>query len=340
MTQRPSPVPAEPLEERIEAQVTHQREQMRRQARKSFLLTPDQLEEDSPLRAFLLEDKKAQIVEDRLRTKPLLSWWRLKYLVSRNADFTAHSLLEINSLLFAQPFWTIHTRIQAKNKAADHAFYFRNRVDALSTFPGILHTFSLTLLHLGVLVNVQRLLAASDRFEGLSLHRLNYFAYLLTDLVSAPFRNVLEIRRALINMGHKKIHSQEVALKMRQSMGVMIARDFAFRTAVFSVVSTSAAQHPTGLKPQEVGLSLFLGALLSNPLDVICTKMYTQQVEVYPTFRQAIKTIIAEEQSAKFMSGFSMRFAAISMTTAMHFFFFHAAKKRVETSLGIDALID
>jgi hypothetical protein len=313
---------------------------MRRQARKSFLINPDNLERDSALRGFLIEDRKHQMIEDRLQNESLFSWWRVRYLAAKNPNFVAHILLEINSIFLVQPFWTIKTRIQARNTAADHAFYFRNRADTRSLMLGTSHSLGLIFAHLATVVNIQRILGASERFANQTVERVNYFSYLLTDLITAPIRNCIEIRRALVQMGHSRITLGDTFYKMRQSMGVMFARDVALRTAVFGTIVARDPHRPDAVKAIDLLVSLLAGTLLSHPLDVICTKMYTQQLEAYPTFRQAIQTIIAEEKYDKFLSGFAMRFAAISMSTAVHFYFFSSVQTKVEASMGIDALID
>lgn len=327
------------IEERLEAQLARKREFIRRQARKSFVLDPSNFDNESDLKSFLVDQRKEQIIERHRKEERTLSAWNFKYLVSRNAPLAAHLIIELNSLILSQSFFTLRTRSQAHSKVADIAHYVKNRVETLSLLKGLSHSYALCLLHFSVFVNAQRLIEASGYTGKWSFECQSYLSYLFTDFATLPFKCALEVRRALTQMGHTSISFGETMFKTRQSIGALALRDFVFRTMVYVSLPEEDWRKNNTYRLADMTKALIITIFVSNPLDVVCTKMYTQQIEHYTSILGTLKTVYREETLGKLMSGFAARFGAMLAPATIQYLIYARLRAGIEGTLSKDALL-
>ena len=253
----------------------------------------------------------------------------------------SYLLIELNSFLLTQPFLTLKTRMQAKNPQGDYGHYLKNQVETKSLFKGITHSYALCILHFSIFMNVQKLTASTPLHSKFvfSPESINYSNYLISDLLTSPFRCALEIRRSLFQMGNIRVSAQETLFKCRQSFLPLLARDFIFRTAVYCSLAQNDPRKNKVQRLWEVTSTLLVAALVSNPVDVVCTKIYTQKVDVYQGILGTFRKIIQEEGAGKFVTGFSMRFAALSFATLLNFVIFESLRDFAGEAFSNDILI-
>ena len=329
------------LMDKIDTEMAIKRQNFRKLSNKSFLIQPERLDKDSSMRKFMLESKKRDIVDYRRQKESTFSSWRLKYFASKNTEFLSYLLIELNAFLVTQPLLTLKTRMQAKNAQGDYAQYLKNQVETKSLYKGITHSYTLCLLHFSIFMNVQKLTGSmflNSKFN-FTTEKINYTNYLISDLLTSPFRCALEIRRSLFQMGNVRVSGQETLFKIRQTFFPLLIRDFIFRSVVYSALANSDQRKNKVQRLWEITMTLLLATLISNPIDVVCTKLYTQKIEVYKGLLGTLRTIVQEEGRGKLFIGFSMRFAALSVATLLNFVVFDSLRDFADEAFSNDILI-
>ena len=81
----------------------------------------------------------------------------------------------------------------------------------------------------------------------------------------------------------------------------------------------------------------FLGTLVTNPIDVVLTKILTQhprdrEAVKYRGLIQGLKTVYKEEGRGKFLSGLHPRFMFNTMNAAMYLFIFNRFAEYIDES--------
>lgn len=311
-------------------------------ARKSFLMRPEKFKQKSELRDYLLDCEKRHQIKTRESREPFFSTWRLRYYLSKNIDFLSYLLIELNALTLVQPFFTIKTRMQAKNKLIDVTHYLKNNVEKKSIYAGLSHSYGLCLLHFGMFINIKRITSKWTEEKGgfLSQESVNLFNFFASDLMTLPLRLFLETRRTLFQMGNTSVSLQETFFKCRQSAVPVFFRDFVFRVAVYSILAKEDLKKTKTQRFKEIGATLFLACLISNPLDVVCTKIFSQKIETYTSLLQTLKLVSTQEGNGKFLTGLSMRFSALTIATLCNFLLFDFLRGFLGESFSDDSLLN
>lgn len=158
----------------------------------------------------------------------------------------------------------------------------------------------------------------------------------MADVLSSPFRFYLEIRKM-----HWQLNFKEISLKQQYSAFKLAYIPFVLRDVFFRVIYESiyhitvfSEMHRRNKEKKKLGIpiindvqneiqfeesqaqhrrqGLFIiaalfAAILTMPLDVMVTKLATQQSNRYKGFFHGIKTVAAQEGKSKLISGLGAR---------------------------------
>lgn len=131
---------------------------------------------------------------------------------------------------------------------------------------------------------------------------------MIADIITAPFRYFLEIRRGWTQLG---IKSPVVPLyKFRPSVfGVFVLRDAIFRTGFNGYMVANKTNHTDYRMYHKIMFAIMLGVFISQPLDFAFIRMTNDQLAKYSSVRGTLTSTMFEESALTiFLKGFPTRF--------------------------------
>ena len=181
------------------------------------------------------------------------------------------------------------------------------------------------------------------------------FSLSFAELVASPLRLAFEVKKQTLQMNAKPLKLSEYFLKMRQSLMPSICRDVLFRVNYniffylflfhryfaykFSLLLSGKEEEHTAYNKiyyakvtyndQITGMILgtLISLAISNPFDVINTKIVTQQYPKYNGFIDCAKSIYREEGYKKLIfSGYGVRSTFCCIQAAVVFNLYNKIK--------------
>ena len=272
------------------------------------------------------------------------------YLISKNLDYFAVTFMELTSLLVTYPLLTIKTRVQAKHLYEDVSFFTKNKVRDHTMLAGFSQGLLSVLVGNTISINTFRLwndwlIKTRQPTSTLGLGLVNLESHLVADMLSLPFRHIFDMRRIYAQMNDKSKDISRFLKGYYRSLPACLLRDIIFRitfnitdnlatfgkfyyyyyTSDREMIDINEYQKRITFDQRSGALivSTFLAAFLSNPFDVVATKLVTQQYEKYTGPINCFKTVLREEKWQKlWLSGFSARggfFAANGYIVLMYY---------------------
>ena len=330
----------DPLNVKIQQDYLEKRRYFNKQARNSFILHGEVEEESIDQDELVFQESLDRIEREdemkrRAASKNLMNphFWR--YLISKNLDLFAITLMELNSLLLTYPLLTIKTRVQSKNIFEDSSHFIKNKVANHSMYAGISQGLASVFVGNAISISTFRL-AYSSQTKGLKLKSpldiswVNLKSHAVADIVSLPFRHIFDVRRINAQMNSPDKSLTTFFKAYYRSMPSCLVRDLIFRVMYnlsnqitlygkfyyyyyrYNPGSVDINDYERRLTMNHRLFSMLFSTLiagfLSNPFDVVTTKLVAQSYDKYTGPIDCFKTVMKEETPAKlFFSGFSSR---------------------------------
>lgn len=335
--------PNDRLQSQLDAEMKFKQQRMAGLARKSFIMSEVRKSKDPEDIAFEKEiEFQTHQREQKERLKRVaqnrnffdVDFW--KYMFSKNIDYVSLTLMEANLLLLTYPLNTIKTRMQANHQKEDVSHFLKNNLKKKPLYMGISQGMLSLVLGNTISINIYR-------YIQLSLNRTmnaynkspfkhfqeNLMAHSIGDMASLPCRIFFDAKKQFIQMAHLEYNIWQVLKACKLGFMPLLLRDTIFRITFNCVnhVLTYARYYyywfanPNAVNiydyearigsNQKVGAMLtstLVAAVLSNPFDVVATKIMTQQYDKYTGMMDCIRTVIKEESAKKlWLSGYGMR---------------------------------
>lgn len=312
--------------------------------KKSFILEDsEETEEKKKYGKGIGELKKAMRIqrsheENKHRSYSSFRFWQS--LVVQNVDLFCTTFLELNGLLFLYPLHTVKTRIQSQHKSQDIAFFLKNQVGKQPVYSGIGYGLLANVVSNVMMYSVYQLGQLKlEEYPSLGLFEKKLCAFLLADMMATPFRMTLDTHKQLLQMSAKDTKLSTILSKSRLAFLPTLLRELTFRASFLSLYHFSlfGLEDPSQITPSATqrynsltGATL-VALALSNPFDVLATKLTTQQIDKYTGMSQCLSTVVREEGSLKlFSSGLWPRTMYFTLNATL---FFHLYELFRNTSL-------
>lgn len=337
--------PQSAFQSQVEHDLSIKQQQLANVRQKSFIMgkiarsqDPEDARFEEEIQAKIYERKEKERLKRIAQSKDIKDPGFWTYMFSKNMEFLSITVMELNLLLLTYPLQTLKTRVQARHAKEDVSYFIKNQVKEKPMYQGISqgllgvligNTISInTFRYVQLKINNKPYAAPSTPFKTF---RDNLFAHSLGDMASLPCRIFFDAKKQFLQMNHVKYDFWQVMKACKLGFLPMLIRDTIFRT-VFNCanylilyghyyysywknprLADIYAYESRLTSNQKVGsllMATIIAAILSNPFDVVATKIMTQQYEKYTGMVDCIKTVAREETVKKlWLSGFGARTA-------------------------------
>jgi len=331
---------------KIEHDLSVKQQQLAATRRKSFIMSeiarsqdPEDAEFEEQIQTRIYQKQERERLKRIAQAKDVKNPDFWTYFFSKNMEYFSITVMELNLLLLTYPLQTLKTRIQARHHQEDVSYFIKNQVKEKPMYQGISQGLLGVLLGNTISINTFKYvqLKLSDNKPSLAPYspfkafRENLLAHALGDIASLPCRIFFDAKKQFLQMNHTTYDFWQVMKACKIGILPVFLRDLIFR-AVFNCANYAIlyghyyyswfrnprtadfyAYESRLTSNQKVGsllMSTILAAVLSNPFDVVATKVMTQQYDKYTGMVDCMKTVTREETVKKlWLSGFGARTA-------------------------------
>ncbi|KAM3132182.1 hypothetical protein pb186bvf_015777 [Paramecium bursaria] len=334
----------------LEERMIRNQQRFEQMAKKSFILNQSKQTED--VEDFELLKRVERTRQEQMENITLQrfqftsrDFWRI--VLKRNYDLLAWMLLDVSTNLFLYAVDTIKCRTQAKNKFRDISHFDLNKAQELSLYRGVQYRMA-QIIFGGVIRNFFQKLRYSFDNDSYLITRILTFSIIQESVITSlllPF----EIKKLEVQLGTFKKGFNPFTRAYPLTVFPAIVRDTLFflthsmtyNTLLYGeyFVSSLFRQKefipptviPKGERERKYSamlLSIAISIIVTNPFDVLISKMATQkQVYIYYIEQiiytnpiQAFNVIRKEEGYAKLAgSAISSRFAYYALKGLIFF---------------------
>lgn len=186
-------------------------------------------------------------------------------------------------------------------------------------------------------------------------------SHFCADLITTPLRLPFEVSKQLSQINYGNYSLTSFFMKMRKSLMPSLFRDILFRMSYnicfylvvfrkyyyyklfenplndnYNFDLNSLARVSYNDQYTAIIASVLISLSITNPLDVVATKLVTQQYEKYTGFFNCLKTIYKEEGLGKlFFSGYSARTCFYLVNTTFFFHFYDKIRVLMDEAYSI-----
>ncbi|CAD8102961.1 unnamed protein product [Paramecium primaurelia] len=326
----------------IEDKIYKQQAHIDQLARKSFIMRKIEQPKDEQELQLLKRIEKAR--QEREETKIIQSrsisspqFWQV--FMKRHYDLGAWLLLDVTTNFALYFFDTIRVRTQAYNKYMDISHFNQNNVKNLPIYSGLHYKLSYIILS-DILrsftnqVRYQLFMDPSSQFSNYNQLTKILIHGLIAETTITTLLLPIEIRKMIVQMGSFDANLNHYIKSYMRCYFPALIRDslfFVSHSLTYNLLmygdhyvsalfrSGEFTPPPTILRGERerkftcILGSLGLSILLTNPFDVLVTKLATQRNEAYTNPFQAFKFIISQEGWSKLIA------SAISQRIGFYF---------------------
>ena len=327
------------IKEKLDTEYYIKHHEMEKLEKKSFLLKKKKKAQTPEFKNFILQAKKKRILKKKLQTESYFSSFYMKYIIYKNPEFLALLLVDLNSNIITHPIESLKIRMQSRNRFNDVSFYIKNKVEKKSLFLGVKYNYFITGIQCFVFSFTSKLTMNYSFY--MNPKKLLLLNFVTTDLLTSPLRYLLENKKIALQMGNTNQSIKNLFSKYKKTFIPFLLRDLSFRFSFYALNFDFLNDLGNGsINFLNFIFATFFASLVAAPMDLIATKLATQQFIKYNDIRHCFRTVLREENYLKFLSGFSLKFIGILMKGSFNLLFFYTLVNFTKDSFNIDSLLD